>query len=401
MDSDLNRHKSHGSASARMVANHTDMPCLFVLVSRPPRLSPPIVLNDTVAGHLLVLRGDLTRLMCSAVLIPTDTNWELVTSHWGELVPLDQFEKSFYGHRLTQSEGNRRYIDLKPHGGRQIRLVATADERNLDAQWVVSGVVEAITDFACELSSVEGRIKPLVALPIVGTGAGGFRRRRGTLISALLPGLQKVAHDTDVDVALVLYHERDHAAVQNLRPQTDWDEFTPDELAIADELGRRAANRELSLFLGSGISVPLGLPDWKGLLTELKGEPLADYSPADAPKIAQDIADKIGVDQLHAAVADRTAISDVSPAHLLLAGLGVRQNITTNYDLAYESALASSLGDDGFQTLPRELAIESQPWLLKLHGDARRPESIILTTEDYARLESDYRSVVSVVKHSC
>ncbi|WP_395307528.1 SIR2 family protein [Mycobacterium sp. AMU20-3851] len=221
-----------------------------------------------------------------------------------------------------------------------------------------------------------------MALPIVGTGAGGFRHRRGALIRTLLPALQKVARDTDVDVALVLYYERDHAAVQNLRADTDWDEFIPAHLATADSLGQRAANRELSLFLGSGVSLPLGLPDWHGLLTELNGEPLVDYSPADAPEIAQRISEKIGVDQLHAKVAARTAISDVSPAHLLLAGLRVRQNVTTNYDLAYETALAGTFTINGFRTMSRELVTQSKPWLLKMHGDARRPESIVLTTDD-------------------
>lgn len=345
-----------------------------------------------------MLRGDLTRLMCSAVLIPCASNWELVTKHWGELLQLDQFERSLYGHRLKDHPGNARFTDLTPHKGRQVRLVATAGAHAPDAQWIVDGVTEAIADFVGKLVAVHGRIKPLVALPIVGVGEGGFRRRRGALISVLLPALQKVAQDTDIDVALVLNSERDHAAVQILRGEQDWSEFTPEELSVADELGQHAAKHELSLFLGSGVSVPLGLPDWQGLLTDLNGEPLPDYSPAEAPRIAQTIADKIGADQLHTTVAELTAISDVSPAHLLLAGLGARQNVTTNYDLAYESALEGRLKIEGFRTLSRELAIESRPWLLKMHGDARRPESIVLTTDDYARLESDYRSILSVIE---
>lgn len=356
------------------------------------------MLNDVVAGHLFVLRGDLSQLVCDAILLPCDTNWEVVTEHWGKLLQLDQFEESFFGHRLKKDPGPTRFTDVAPHNGRQVRLVATAGGHKPDPQWVADGVVEAITDFAAALPTSAGRIKPLVALPIVGAGAGGFRHRRGALIKALLPALQRVARDTDVDVALVLFHERDHAAVQNLRAKTDWKEFSPEELATADTLGRRAANQELSLFFGAGVSVPLGLPDWRTLLTELNGAPLVDYSPAKAPAIAQAIADRVGEENVRAVVAARTAVSDVSPAHLLLAGLRVRQNVTTNYDLAYESALASTLGSAKFQTLARETAEHSKPWLLKMHGDARRPESIVLTTDDYARLESEHSAMLAVVE---
>ncbi|KRD14194.1 hypothetical protein ASE48_04015 [Mycobacterium sp. Root265] len=88
----------------------------------------------------------------------------------------------------------------------------------------------------------------------------------------------------------------------------------------------------------------------------------------------------------------------MSPAHLLLAGLGVRQNVTTNYDLAYESALSGTRGTDGYQTLARELAVQPKTWLLKIHGDARRPDSIVLTTSDYARLESEHRAMLAVIE---
>lgn len=355
------------------------------------------VLNSAMAGHLFVLRGNLVQLKCSAILIPCDTNWEL-TNHWKALLQIDKFDESPWGLRLRDRPADARVVDLADHAGRQIRMVPTANDAVLDPNWIAEQIVAAIRDFATGLETVSGRIKPLVALPLVGTGAGGFEHRRGALIAALLPALQRVARDSDIDVALVLYHERDHTAVQALRSHDDWSEFTKEQLVLADTLGQRAAKQELALFLGSGVSVPLGLPDWKGLLTELNGAELENYSAADAPKIAQQLADKLGADHVHRVVADRTGISDVSPAHLLLAGLGVRQNVTTNYDLAYESALSGTLGTDGFQTLARQLADQSKTWLLKMHGDARRPDSIVLTTNDYTHLESELRAVLAVVE---
>ena len=37
----------------------------------------------------------------------------------------------------------------------------------------------------------------------------------------------------------------------------------------ADHLGGLARTGQLSLFLGSGVSRPVGLPDWNGLLEQL------------------------------------------------------------------------------------------------------------------------------------
>lgn len=51
-----------------------------------------------------------------------------------------------------------------------------------------------------------------------------------------------------------------------------------------------------------------------------------------------------------------------------------------------------------YHTLAREHAVQPKTWLLKIHGDARRPDSIVLTTSDYARLESEHRAVLAVLE---
>ncbi|MEH3135988.1 MAG: SIR2 family protein [Mycolicibacterium neoaurum] len=48
--------------------------------------------------------------------------------------------------------------------------------------------------------------------------------------------------------------------------------------------------------------------------------------------------------------------------------------------------------------LARELAAQSKPWLLKMQGDARRPDTIVLTSDDYDRLESNESAILSVVE---
>ena len=143
------------------------------------------------------------------------------------------------------------------------------------ARWVADGVVDAIADLSTrELPPVPGRVKPLIGLPLVWTGAGGCESTRGVLIHELLPALTGVARECDVDIALVLIDQRDHAAVQAVR-RDFWTEFVEEQpeiardLEIADEFGGRAARGELSPFLGSGVSVPLGVPDWKTILSTI------------------------------------------------------------------------------------------------------------------------------------
>lgn len=349
-----------------------------------------------MAGHLFVIRGDLTHLKCNALLVPCDSNWEVIWEHWSALLPEDQFEPSYWGRRW-KGRARGRTADVWTHDERRICLVVTADGRD-DADWVAAGVTEAVERFATDRRLVAGRVKPLIALPLVGTGAGGFEYRRGTLIRALLPALRTVAHRADVDVALVLRDDRDHVAIQGQRSSTDWEGFAAEELRVADELGARAARQELSLFLGSGVSVPLGLPDWKGLLEEIAGEEISDYTPEKAPAIAQELEARIGRGPLEAEIMRKVAVSGCAPAHLLLAGLAVRQNVTTNYDAAYELAFDGSIGSAAYRVMTRQIADQPAPWLLKLHGDVRRPSSIVVTENDYRRLETHHSATLAVVE---
>ncbi len=363
-----------------------------------------------MGGHLFVLRGDLTKLHCSAILIPCDSQWHVVKRHWGGILPEGCLGKPNYaGWAPFRPRGTGRFTDAVTDGDRWVRLVVTADGKyaNLEetARWVADGVVEAITDWPkAELPTPTGRVKPLIGLPLVGTGAGGFGAKRGVLIDALIPALQKAARDRDVDIALVLIDERDHAAVQAVRSAEDWDalaEERPDSadlLRIADDLGDKAARRELSLFLGSGVSVPLGLPDWKILLEIARGEEIEDFDPEEAPDIAQCIEQEHSREALTRAIEDNLKVSGVAPTHMLLAALSADQSVTTNYDTAYEDALTSAIGDGKYSVLTGQLALQPHPWLLKYHGCVKRPKTIIITRDDYNRLRRDFGALQSIVE---
>lgn len=255
-------------------------------------------------GHFFVLRGDLTQLKCDAILVPCDGAWNVVWDHWSTLLQEDEFDRSMGGARLRNAPAAGHFCDVSPSAGLRIRLVMTTFGTR-GHQSVAKSVADAIRSLAQDRTFQPGRVKPLIALPLVGTGFGGLQHRRGELIKALLPALAEVAEEADTDVALVLFDSRDHAAVQSQRPEEHWDGFETAHLEIADDLGRRAAHKELSLFLGSGVSVPLGLPDWRGLLSEVSGRQLERFSPAEAPGIAQEIADELGHVEFHQTVAGR------------------------------------------------------------------------------------------------
>jgi hypothetical protein len=260
-------------------------------------------------------------------------------------------------------------------------------------------------------------VKPLIGLPLVGTGAGGFKRTRGVLIEALLPALRNIARHCDVDIALVLNDHRDHAAIQALRNRPDyWTGFggTPahendkipahnfptraEQRRIADRLGKQAAQGQLSLFLGSGVSVPLGLPDWHELLSEVAGHEVESFDQKSAPQIAQQIEREIGKKRLHEYIAKRLRVSGVAPTHLLLAALAVRQTVTTNYDTAYERALEANLGPNEYRVLTRQIALQPQPWVLKFHGCVKRPDTIVITEKDYEELQKAYGALQAVIE---
>lgn len=127
--------------------------------------------------------------------------------------------------------------------------------------WIAAGLVQAVERAAADLPPPVNRELPLIGVPLAGSGAGGLATRRGEIVTALVPALQDVARRKGVDVALVLFDDQDHAAVQAERVAGPGvGVLTDEEVDQADELGRRAAAGHLVLFLGAGVSMAAGLP---------------------------------------------------------------------------------------------------------------------------------------------
>jgi hypothetical protein len=367
--------------------------------------------GETGPGHVFVIGADLTRLSCDDVLVPTDRGLR-VAPGWRRLVP---------GHLVTAEaddgacvgglrwSGDERVLEVPGEDARRVWLVDTVagdvdGRQGLD--WLLDGAREALDAVAKRTvdEPVHGRARRLVGLPALGTGWGGAAGERGALLQQLLPVLREAAADHGFDVALVLRGPSDLAAAQRVRRVEDgnWD-LPPHLFDLARQLGEMAIRGQLAVFIGAGVSAAAGLPTWERLVGELAERSgldedlragLTELDPQDSAAL---LARELGRGDLREFVSERFGPGEYALAHALVADLPVQEFVTTNYDPLVELA-ASGIGRT-LSVLPFDEAEPGRPWLLKLHGDAAHPESVVLTREEYLQL-GDARAALAGVLHS-
>lgn len=160
------------------------------------------------------------------------------------------------------------------------------------------------------------------------------------------------------------------------------------------------------LFAGAGLSAWGQLPTWQALMARVVGATQTHLAGRDdiAGELARlveagkylDVADyckdKLGEAQYHALLAQHLSAegSAVPEPHRLIAGLPFSAVVTTNFDRLLERAYAER-GLGWPKTLTQldldplaVLLFAGTFFVLKAHGDVDRPESVVLTTRDYA-----------------
>ncbi len=155
------------------------------------------------------------------------------------------------------------------------------------------------------------------------------------------------------------------------------------ELEI-QEIAAAIRSQKCVFFIGAGLSEEAGLPSWLGLIKSCLDD-LSTKTDAEYLTIAQAYSQKFGRAALEAKVTALTDTSNISPTdlHQSLSELGVSTWLTTNYDDLLERALHCP--EQNVVVEDRDLAreIPGAPIIIKIHGDYRRPHTIILTRNDY------------------
>ncbi|MCA1791830.1 MAG: SIR2 family protein, partial [Thioalkalivibrio sp.] len=163
---------------------------------------------------------------------------------------------------------------------------------------------------------------------------------------------------------------------------------------MLDGIGTAARAGELALFMGAGVSIPAGLPTWDQLLKQLAHAHAIDvggFGSLNALDQAQYLHNK--VPDLGEDVA-RIISQATVPAlgHVLLAALGCQEAVTTNYDRLYEGAIQMQRGKGNVATvMPWDHPRPGKPWTLKMHGDIKRPKSIVLTRQQFVSFDAETR----------
>ena len=372
-------------------------------------------------GHVFVVQGDLAALACDDVLVPTDREGHVTAGFHalleGDLEPGGGFERRVGTDQdlggdpvLVQGgdEGPRRWL-VDTVTGEVAQLVVQVE------RWVAAAV-------ACGEGARprHGRAKRLLGMPLVGTGEGGAAGRRGDVLAALLPVLNGLTRQRDVDIALVLADPRDFSAAQEVRRRCadDWP-LGPELLERADRLADLARRGELALFVGAGVSRAAGLPMWDEMLSLLADAAGVDdrererLTALPPPDVAQLLHRRLGEEAFAAQVRAMFDRREHALAHALLAALPVPQAVTTNYDPLLESAYAAARrtlrvlpsgrgpggtagthADAGRSDADSAVVVE----LVKLHGDVSRPEEVVLTRESYVRLTDERTALAGVVQ---
>lgn len=175
------------------------------------------------------------------------------------------------------------------------------------------------------------------------------------------------------------------------------------------DLENAIANDNLVLFVGAGMSIPLGFPNWNKLIIEILKDLQEELgeSPTKFPfSYYKDLGNKIDVFEvlddlercnlkqrvekiLYAKINTIDFSSKSLEKHEKLWQISSKI-ITTNYDKVLEKVKPAHIeAYSNKNVFQQGRSLQGSPYLYKIHGDISDPESCILFSSDYEKLYSD------------
>lgn len=360
-------------------------------------------------GHLFITRGDLKRLACDAILVPSGTRGHRygdITDHWRSLgLPMSE------GYVVPAPSWKRRVVKVRD--GLPAIWLGHTGSANKDPAWYADAVT-AFVRAAGGASTPPSKHRPLdderplLALPVLGVGKGGASEVKGDVVRETVKAILTTVADPHLaaDVVLVAWTSAGYAAAQQARARILGDTWLGTRWRKrASELADHVRTRQLVLFMGAGTGIGAGLPTWQELLDGLRDsagltdekdiKELGALDPRDAGVVLDRRLSKQG-QSLVKAIVKQVRKRHVSLVHQLLASWPVNEAVTTNYDQCFERAWT----DAGRRhvVLPKASAQGATSWLLKLHGSIDDPRRIVLSRDDYLRFEGEGVALAGVVQ---
>lgn len=214
-------------------------------------------------GHLFVTHGSLISLACDAILVPSGIRYSRfgsVSKSWWSLPRLPHDKQGFV---TPVPYHERRAVEVAPRQGSQdpaIWVGHTGETGHEKPEWYGDAVAQFVRDASRQLADLEGDRplgdpRPLLGLPLIGTGAGGMQSRKGQVVLAVVNAILKELARTDADVVLVLDTSDAYAATQQARARlmgSGWWSLDNDHVEVARDLAREARHDRLALFMGAG-----------------------------------------------------------------------------------------------------------------------------------------------------
>ncbi|MDR7288658.1 MULTISPECIES: SIR2 family NAD-dependent protein deacylase [Mycolicibacterium] len=370
----------------------------------------PVDTIVAMSGHLFIINGDLNKIACDAVLLPTDDSFT-IEPRWNGLINAhrDEVPSRWDGQKVIplslRHKNPRVWLGNVGQYGEQSEFSAFAP--------IIEEFVERAATEARSTPKPDRIYEwplPRLAVNVVGSGKGGGRGKKGELTLGLVGTLTRLAREHKVDIILVTRGDKAYAAAQWARrkflggaKERDTWPLRDDLITNAEALADDAKERQLVLFVGAGVSAGAGVDTWKGLLENLAVE--ADFTDAQRDLLkAKDLRDQATLigsalpetsGSFKKRVADRIRERQhYSLMHGLLASLPSKEAVTTNFDELFEDAV----GRDAIAVLPKDPRKTDGRLLLKLHGSVDRHEDMILTRADYLRMPRQYGALMGLVQ---